>query len=149
MPDFVRADAAGFEELALKLRRAAEMSTPEVDKGLLVIGEAHAQKARDILAGHSTSIPPTIRTRLIPGAVEITAASSPLAWAYQKGNKKDRKTRTFQHPVFAKRGDPQYDRSDWVEQPRYRFFRFQRKFTLLVLTKAWGKGLSRSGIRVE
>ena len=146
MPDGFSVDARDLDELVLKLRVAADRSRLEVDKSLAAIGEAHKEKAKAALDGHSTSIPPTIRSEPLPGAVRVTAAGTALAWAYERGNKDNRRGKTFTHPVFGE------DRGD-MGQPRYPFFKTARRqlrlWTIRTLTDAWKRAMRHSGLKVE
>lgn len=145
MPDGFTVDASSLEEVARKFKQAAHDAKPEVMKELAVIGEEHKKLARELAGKGSTSIPPTIDMRMLPDAVELTAAGTALAWVYERGNKDRRRGKTFHHPTFGH--DPQ------VDQPRYPFFKGARArlavWTVRRLVEAWRRGLKNAGINPE
>jgi len=173
MPDYFRINTDGFNKLARDLKKAADRSGPEVLKGLVAIGEAHAELAKEIVKPHSSSIPPTIKahpltTRSV--AVEAGDESVPLAVLYEKGNSKGKNKNgslkfdsrrkaskytsrglqsvlVFRHPVFGR------DDVAWQDERRYPFItvahRRLAKQTVETLRKAWVRGLEGSDIHVE
>lgn len=141
-------DAHDLDDLAAKLRRAAERAQRDVDASLLRAGEEIKEAAKVIASEHSQKIPPTINMTAMPGTVVITAgdSTSPLAALYELGNRGGKRTSpTFRHPVFG-------NRDVWVEQPRYRFLAPARaKLRLMTareLTEAWERAMRSTGIHV-
>lgn len=91
-------------------------------KTLRTAGKLVAEDAKVLAAGHSKSIPPTVRVRLSKTRINIIAGNDevPLAGLYELGNKGHSKSQAssrrgqFRHPVFG-------NREVWVNQKRYAF----------------------------
>ena len=146
MADYVsfKFDGDSLEGLSRHMRESADLVKLETDKMVAEVGAIVTADAKLQAAGHSQSIPSTIRLEVIPGAAIIHAGNAdvPLAVLYEKGNKGQRKGKTFKHPVFG-------DRNNWVEQPRFRFLAPALRRARPLINKKMRVALDRSLEPVE
>lgn len=149
MLDGFSVDTNGLDDLGKKLRFGAVAGQIEVDKALIEVADLHKTEAERILSEAGvTSIGP-IRVQPLPGAhtVRVVAPGTALAWVYERGNKGNRRSKTFTHPVFGQVVDPP------VQQQRHPFFSVARRRLARIrremLSDAWAEGLKKSGIRVD
>lgn len=115
-------DTRDFKAVAKALRKAQPTMRTALLRNLKAVGEIVAVDARAIASENSTTIPPTIKTRVRGVGVSVIAGGGEVAIAglFELGNKGGGKSQSasrsgvFRHPVFG-------DRSNWVEQPMHPF----------------------------
>ncbi len=115
-------DLSNLKTFAEQLKKLEPRLARRLRDNLAEAGETVAERARGLAAEHSTSIPPTIKTRVRGVNVYVSAGSAavPLAGLYEVGNASGRRVRsgsgTFRHPVFG-------NKDVWVDQPGFPFLR--------------------------
>jgi hypothetical protein len=114
-------DASSMDALTRDLQESSRRFRGEADKALVEVGALISATAKKVAEGEgSSSIPPTIKVKPLPGMVAVTAGDTkvPLAALWDLGNrgKGKRKQKTFAHPVFAT--GPR-DTWTWTDQPRH------------------------------
>lgn len=120
----VGVDTREFASFAKALRKAKPVLAKELAKSLRAAGEIVAVEARaNATSEGSTSIPPTVKTRVASATVSVVAggAKSPIAGLWELGNSGRASQQQipirgggFRHPVFG-------NRNVWVNQPRHPF----------------------------
>lgn len=148
MPDNYTFEAESLQLLARDLRDSAARLRHELTPTLLQVGEDVKQAAKAEAERHSSKIPPTVKVRAVPGAVEVHAGGQDVALAalYELGNRGrgGRRKDTFSHPVFG-------NSAVWVTQPRYPFLRpaltLLRRQVTKRMEQAWEKALEPMRLR--
>lgn len=115
-------DTRQFGAFVRASKKAAPLAHEAAREVLDGAGILVANRAKEIVGKHSSSIPPTIKVARTGATVKVRAGDPdvPLAVLYEVGNKKNPLSSTFRHPVFA---DKDEDRKQWkwVSQNRYPF----------------------------
>jgi hypothetical protein len=109
-------DTTAFTSFAKALRTAAAGVSKQLTLRLRAAGAIVADAAKVNASGVSTTIPPTIKTRVRSTTVSVVAGGGNVAIAglFEAGNKgKGAGGGTFRHPVFGT--------AVWVEQPMHPF----------------------------
>ena len=148
----------GLQGLAKNMRSSAVKFRQEMEPMLLEIGEEVATRAKvNASSAGSSSIPPTIDVRPLPGAVGVYAGteSKPLARLWEMGNIRSGgrnfllKGGTFDHPIFAKGPRETWrwtGRKGVPSQQRHRFLApalaEDRRGITKRMEAAWEKGLA-------
>ena len=156
MPDEIVFDGRDLYDLGRNMQSAALRFREELQPTLMEIGEEVKDRAKvNAEAAGSSSIPPTIGVRPLPGAVGIHAGEpdKPLARLWEMGNIRSGRSfrltgETFNHPVFA-RGPRETWR--WTTQARHRFLApalaENRRDTTRRMEAAWERALRVTGLR--